>query len=174
MIIYFIIALAIISRLVPHFPNVGAITALAIFSAVYLPKKQAIAIPLLARLMSDLIIGFFSWPLMIAVYISHLAGVVLGLWIKKSNQVTRWLKIITSGVGASLIFFLVTNFAFFYPEYPHNLAGIMLSYTNALPFLRGTVVGDVGYTVGLFAVYELAKYFVEQRAKKKILVAEKI
>lgn len=174
MLIYLIIFFAIISRLIPHFPNVGAITALAIFSAVYLPKKQALVIPLAARFLSDLIIGFFSWPLMIAVYFSHLGGVVLGLWIKKSNQATRWVKIVTSGVGASLIFFLVTNFAFLYPEYPHNLAGILLSYTNALPFLRGTLVGDVGYTVGLFGVYELAKYFVEQRAKKRILVAEKI
>lgn len=155
MIIYLVIILAIFSRFIPHFPNVGVITALAIFSATYLPKKQAIIIPLAVRFISDAIIGFFSWPLMIAVYLSHLSGVVFGLWIKKSNQENRWLKIIFSGLGTATIFFLVTNFVFLYPEYPHTINGIMQSYFNGLPFLRGTILGDVGYTVGLFAVYEL-------------------
>lgn len=174
MLIYLIIILAIISRLVPHLTNVGVITALAIFSAAYLPTKKAIAMPLVARLISDLIIGFFAWPLMVAVYLSHLSGVVLGLWIKKSSANNRWLKITSSGFITALIFFLITNFAWLYPEYPHSWNGIWQSYVNALPFLRGTIIGDIGYTVSLFGVYELAKYFVEQRAKKKILVTEKI
>ncbi|MCX6793362.1 MAG: hypothetical protein NTY12_05095 [Candidatus Falkowbacteria bacterium] len=174
MFIYLIIGLAIISRLIPHIPNAGVITALAIFSAAYLPKKQAIVIPLAVRLISDLIIGFFSWPLMIAVYASHLSGVLFGLWIKGAKQSNRWLKIVFSGLGSASIFFLVTNFAFLYPEYPHTMTGIMQSYINALPFLRGTMVGDIGYVVSLFTVYELAKYLIGNRAKKNILIAEKI
>jgi len=170
MLIYLIIILAVISRLVPHFPNFGAITALAIFSAAYLPTKQAVVIPLAARLISDLIIGFFSWPLMIAVYGAHLSGVLFGLWIKKSPNSDRWLKIVFSGLSASIIFFLVTNFAWLYPNYPHNFAGILLSYTNGLPFLRGTMMGDVGYVVALFGVYELALFFKRKTELKKITI----
>ena len=160
--IYFIILVAIATRFIPHMPNLAPITALAIFSAVYLPKKQAIAVPLVARLASDLIIGFFAWPLMIAVYASHLAGVGIGLWVKRAPEGTgkRWLKIGSAGLFSAGIFFLVTNFVMFYPgSYPQTFAGLMASYTNALPFLRGTIMGDVGYTVALFGGYAVVHYF---------------
>jgi hypothetical protein len=29
---------------------------------------------------------------------------------------------------------------------------VLMAYANGLPFLRGTLLGDVGYTVGMFAV----------------------
>lgn len=70
----------------------------------------------------------------------------------------RWIKIIGSSLCASVIFFLVTNFAFLYSTYPHTIAGILTAYTNGLPFFRGTVMGDLSYTVGLFGAYQLATY----------------
>jgi hypothetical protein len=157
MLIYIVILLAIITRFVPHMPNLAPITALAIFSGAYLPKKQAVRITLAARFISDIFLGFFSWPLMVAVYASHLVGVLFGFWIKK-NENHRWIKIFTSSLGASLIFFLVTNFAFFYGTYDHNLTGIIAAYTNGLPFFRGTLLGDLGYTSVLFGVYQFALY----------------
>lgn len=163
--IYLIILAAIATRFVPHMPNFAPITALAIFSAAFLPKKQAIAIPLAARFVSDIFLGFFSWPLMVAVYGSHLVGVLFGLWIKKTSHF-RWLKIISSSLGASVIFFLVTNFAFLYSNYPHNLTGIVASYVNGLPFFRGTLAGDLTYTLLLFGVYEVAvKFLVDNRSQ---------
>lgn len=164
-IVHIIIILAIATRLVPHMANVAPITALAIFSAVYLPKKQAIAIPLIARFVSDIFLGFFAWPLMVAVYASHLVGVLFGLWIKQSQN-HRWVKIVGSSLGASIIFFLVTNFAFFYSTYTHNWSGIAQSYVNGLPFFRGTLLGDLGYTVALFGSYELVQYF---RNRQKVV-----
>jgi hypothetical protein len=170
---YFITILLIIfaaaTRLSPHLINFAPITALAIFAAVYLPKKQAIALPLFARLVSDLIIGFYAWPLMLAVYAAHLFGLVLGFWIKNSeNNLTRWLKIASSGFISAVVFFLVTNFALLYPGYyTPDLAGIMLSYTNALPFIRGTLIGDVGYTLALFLAAELAFALNRQRQTVK-------
>jgi hypothetical protein len=70
----------------------------------------------------------------------------------------KWIKIIASSLGASALFFLVTNFAFFYAGYAHNISGIILAYINGLPFLRGTFLGDLGYSVVLFGAYELALY----------------
>lgn len=162
--IYLVILVAIAARFIPHMPNLAPVTALAIFSAVYLPKKQAIIIPLAVRFISDIFLGFFSWPLMIAVYAAHIASVGIGLWVKSSAEgsASRWLKIGGAGFISAIIFFLVTNFVMFYPgHYPQNFAGLMLSYTNALPFFRGTLIGDVGYTVGLFGAFELAKYLVK-------------
>ncbi len=167
-----IIAVAILARFVPHIPNAVPITAIAIFAGAYLPKKYAFSLTFLARFISDLIIGFFSWPLMIAVYGAHLLGVGLGLWIKDtSGWQSRWIKIGSSSLVAAALFFLITNFAFLYGYYPHTWAGIVTSYVNALPFLRGTVIGDVGYTVLLFGVYELAMLASRYYAKKQLVRA---
>lgn len=163
MIVYLlIIAIAAVSRFVPHVPNFAPITALAIFSAVYLPKKQAIVIPLAARFVSDLFIGFFAWPLMLAVYASHLLGVLFGLWIKRDSQ-SRWLKVFTSSLGASLLFFAITNFAFLYAQYSHSLSGIIQAYEAGLPFLRGTVLGDLTYSAALFGAYGLVTSLAASR-----------
>jgi Na+/H+-dicarboxylate symporter len=168
MIIYLVILLAVISRFFPHIPNAAPVTALAIFAAVYLPKKQALVLPLAVRFISDIFLGFFAWQQMIAVYAAHLAGFFLGSWVKKSKnqRIAKWGKLIFSAALASMIFFLVTNFAFLYPQnqYAHTWSGIMLAYYNGLPFLRGTLLGDIGYTVALAAVYEAAVYFSQNRA----------
>mgnify|MGYP001582758577 CR=1 FL=1 len=183
MIIYFIITLAIISRFVPHVPNFAPITAIAIFSAAHLSWKKSFAITLAARFFSDIFLGFFAWPLMVAVYASHLFGVILGLWIKRNKTVIpkatkrseglsgiynfgsriksgmtekKWIKIILSPLITSVVFFLATNFAFLYANYPHNISGIIQSYANGLPFFRGTLFGDLTYTLALFGGYALA------------------
>lgn len=166
-----LIGTAIAARFVPHIPNAVPITAIAIFAGAYLPKKYALGLPFAVRLLSDVIIGFFSWPLMVAVYSAHLFGVLLGIWIKHSQGwQNRWLKIGSASLLAAVLFFLITNFAFLYEFYPHNWVGIIASYTNGLPFLRGTLIGDVGYTVLLFGSYELAKMAQRLGAKNKIVV----
>jgi hypothetical protein len=156
-----IILCAIGGRLIPHMANVSIITALGIFAAVYLPARQAVAIPLLARFGSDLLIGFFAWPLMVAVYAAHLMGVVFGLWVKKSEErsKSRWLRIFSAGIGSAITFFLITNFVVLYPNYyPQNISGLISAYANGLPFLRGSIIGDVGYSVLLFGSWQLAWY----------------
>ncbi len=172
--IYLIIVFAAISRFIPHMPNAAPVTALAIFAGAYLPKKQAVVIPLAARFISDVFLGFFSWPLMAAVYAAHLVGVLFGLWIRRSagprpayeaaqgtvlqQGMGRWVRIFVSSLGASAIFFIVTNFAFLYPYYSHSISGIMAAYANGLPFFRGTLLGDLGYTLALFGSYEIVLY----------------
>lgn len=164
MIIYFIVVLAVASRFIPHLPNVGIITALAMFSAANMDWKKAAGITLAARFISDIYLGFFAWPLMAAVYAAHLVGILFGVWIKNSNG-SRWLRIAGSSLASSVLFFLATNFAFLYAEYPHNFSGILLAYANGLPFLRGTVIGDLGYALALFGSFALVKYFAENKTK---------
>ena len=204
MVIYLIIILAVASRFIPHMPNVGLLTALAMFSAANMDWKKAAGITLAARFVSDIYLGFFAWPLMVAVYVSHLVGILFGVWIKKTSTngvilnpnapegeeslkkkeilrhsdalrlqddaPVRWVKIIVSSLGASAIFFLATNFAFLYAEYSHNFAGVILAYANGLPFLRGTMVGDLGYAVALFGTFALAMYFKSKTSKTKFLI----
>ena len=170
MFIYGIIFLAVVARFIPHMPNFAPITALAIFSGANMNWKKAAGLTLAVRFISDIFLGFFSWPLMAAVYIAHLFGVLLGVYIKQ-NSSYRWVKIVGSSLAASTLFFLVTNFAFLYSGYAHSISGIIIAYTNGLPFLRGTLMGDMGYSVALFGAYELAVAFKSQRAKPHIVVA---
>lgn len=86
MFIYFVIIAAVLARFIPHMPNFAPITALANFSAATLGWKKSVGLTLAARLVSDSYLGFFSWPLMLAVYASHLFGVLLGGWIGKSTS----------------------------------------------------------------------------------------
>jgi hypothetical protein len=176
--IYLIILLAIIARFIPHMPNFAPITALAIFSGANLGWKKSVGLTLAVRFISDIFLGFFSWPLMVAVYASHLVGVLFGVWITKVNQagqwpvLQRWSKIGASSLFASVIFFLVTNFAFLYSTYDHTWVGIVQAYTNGLPFFRGTLLGDLGYSIALFGAYDLAKYFAARKSEAKNLASQ--
>jgi len=167
MILILLVFSAAAARFIPHIPNAAPITALAIVAATFLPARKALGLTFLARLISDLFLGFFSLPLMVAVYGSHLVAVLFGSWIKNSPT-HGWLKIVAAAAGSAVLFFLVTNFAFLYSTYPHNLSGIMASYLNGLPFLRGTMLGDVGYTVALFGSVEALKYFLNIKNNKRI------
>lgn len=176
-----IIASAVGTRLMPHAWNFAPVTAIAIVTAVYLPLRQAIALSLVIRFISDAIIGFFSWPLMLVVYLSHLFGVLMGLWVRKfatsplpsplSERVPEgrvrlgmWPRVVVAPVVSSLVFFLVTNFAFFYPTYTHDISGVILAYAHGLPFLRGTLLGDVGYTIAFVASFEAVRFYLRHRA----------
>jgi len=56
---------------------------------------------------------------------------------------------------ASLLFYLVTNFgAWIYdPQYPKTAVGLLESYWNGLPFLRGTLAGDLTFGAVLFGLH---------------------
>lgn len=161
--ILFLIA-AMTSRILLHelgvANNFAAITAIAMFVSCYYSPKQGLYATLAVRFVSDLFIGFFSLPLMVAVYVSHLFGIPLGAWIAKKKTPSR---VIAAPLISATIFFLVTNFALLYPQYPHTLPGIGLAYLNGLPFFRGTLIGDLGYTILLFGGYELARFLLAHR-----------
>jgi hypothetical protein len=80
-------------------------------------------------------------------------------------------KSVVSVVGGillgSVVFYLVTNFADFYPPvmYPHTSGGVLNSYYNALPFFRNTLFGDLFYVGLLFGSYELVSQLVKHRTK---------
>lgn len=156
--IYIVIILAALTRVIPHMPNVAVVTAIAIFAGSVLPMRKALGVTFLVRLFSDIVIGFFAWKVMLAVYVAHLLGVLFGSWVGNAQlSIMRWLKVGASGLGAALLFYGLTNFALFYPEYPHTWTGIVQAYVNGLPFLRGTLLGDIGFSVALFASYDLIR-----------------
>src|SRR3989338_4021586 len=145
-----IIVIAAVSRLIPHPPNFAPISAIALFGGAYLPKKLAFTLPLIVMVISDIFLGFHSTLLW--VYGSFLLISLVGMYLK--NHVSP-LTVILSAVTASFIFYFVTNFGVWVTGsmYPHTLPGLIYCYFNALPFLRNTMLGDLFYTISIFAVY---------------------
>ena len=157
-----IIGLAVLARLVPHIPNFTPIAAMALFGGVYLNRRYAILVPLAAMAFSDVFIGFYSPVVMVFVYGSFVLTGLIGLWLKKRKDLGN---VIFAAVGASVLFFLITNFAVWLGGwYPRSIAGLIESYTLALPFFRNTLVGNLFYTGVFFGGYELVLKLVRKPA----------
>lgn len=161
-----IILFGMLSRLIPHAPNIAAITSLMIFSGVYLPKKLLWA-PFLALVISDYFIGFYGTD-MLWVYGSYLLIGILGLWLRSHKKPTN---AILAAFASSVLFFLITNFGVWAPPnnwYPHTVEGLIQSYTLAIPFFRNSLISDLGYTILLFGGYELIKLLSKKYLSQKL------
>lgn len=158
-------------RFAPHFPNFTPIAAMALFGGVYLNKKYALVLPILAMLISDYFIGLYDIKLMAGVYLSFILVGLIGLFIKKHKNIGT---IIGGTLLGSVLFFVITNFAvwIFYNWYPHTLTGLGQCFAMAIPFFRGTLMGDLFYVAILFGTYELAMSWVGR--KKHIFVDSNI
>ena len=150
-----------IMRVIPHPPNFTPVAAMALFGgACFDRKKWAFIIPLLAMLLSDtalqLLFGWGFHNLMPVVYLSFIAIVGLGLWVRKNRKVS---VIISASIASSVLFFITTNFAVwgFSSLYPKTIQGLIACYTMALPFFGNTLGGDLFYTAVLFGVFALAE-----------------
>lgn len=166
-ILEFLVALVLVLigvslRLLPHPPNFAPIAAIALFGGVYLSRKKALLLPILAMAVSDVFIGYYEFSLMIFVYGSFLACVLLGLWLKKHK---KWHTVLGSSLLAALIFFFLTNFAvwLFTPWYPKTISGLIQCYLMALPFFRNTLFGNLFYVSCFFGAYELAKVWISKK-----------
>ena len=139
------ILIAVIFRLVPHMPNVTPITAMALFSGVYLNnKKLAFIIPLLAMFLSDLFLGFSGLTLF--VYVAFILVSYIGFSSKKITIKTILLS--------SISFFLITNFGVWLIAYPKTLNGLLECYTLAIPFFRNSIIGDFFFAGIMYFSFE--------------------
>ena len=165
---YFLVLLAIAARFLPHPANFTPIAAVALFSGVYLNKRFGLLLPMAAMFLSDLLIGFYSAPIMISVYASFAISGLLGWWLAKHRGVVTTFG---ATLASSTIFFLVTNWAVwqFGTLYPTTGAGLIASYIAAIPFWRNMLLGDIFYVAILFGCYEGVRYWL---GRKKMLPVE--
>ena len=69
-------------------------------------------------------------------------------------------RILIGALGSTSIFFLISNIGCFVGNsfYPQNFMGLMSCYAAGIPFLKGTLVGDLFYTLVLFGSFAFAQY----------------
>lgn len=140
-----LIAVSMLSRFFPHPPSATAITAVALVGTAYLGPRVAVLLVAATLLLSDIFLGSYELPVMLAVYGSFLVVPLFARlpWFQ-SRAVFR--------IAPAIAFFLVTNAVLWFstPWYSKDLGGLMLAYTLGLPFLANMLVADLIYTPALF------------------------
>ena len=149
MLIFIIIAFGILSRVAFHIPNFTPVLSLALLGGAYLKGRQAIWVPLVLMVISDVMIGFhdsmvFTWGAILGISL-------LGFWLKDHKH---WVNVILTSLIAAIFFFLVTNYGAFLSLYPHTTAGLKECYTLAIPFFRSTLVSTMAYSLVLYVIFE--------------------
>ena len=150
-------AIAVISRLTPHPWNFTPMGALFIFSGFILPRRY-LALPLLAQLATDLVIGTYDWRIMASVYGCYLAVAFTAYALKRRYS---FFTILITSLAGSLAFFFITNAAVWLWSgmYQTDFSGLASSYLAGIPFFRNSLSGDLFYSAVFFGLYEVALWF---------------
>lgn len=146
-----LVIIGVLSRFVFHFENFTPVLAITLFAGAYLPKRQAIIVPLALFIIADALIGFhalivFTWGSVVLI-----ALIGMNLENKKS-----WKTTAVASLLSALLFFVITNFGvwLFYDTYAKSFAGLMECYVMAIPYFRNTLVSTFLYSFVLFGSYE--------------------
>lgn len=159
--------LGALARVLPHLPNFAPVGSISLFAGARMRGWQAYALPIVLMAVTDLFVGGYSaaTPL---VYLAFLINVWIGTRLRGTENA---LKIGAGVVSGSLVFFLLTNFAWLYGSalYPHTLAGVVQCYVAAIPFYGRTLASDLLYSGALFGLHAWLSRMVARRERVGIL-----
>jgi hypothetical protein len=176
-IIWILVALIIIAalyRIIPNRPlGFAPQIAMAIFAgAVIKDKKWAFAIPLFSMFLSDLLYqalysaglsgipGFYEgqWTN----YLLFAGITLLGFLMKRITT----LNIVLYSLAGPTVYFLASNFMVWLGGggllHPKTFAGLMMTYTDGLPFYKGSLIATLFFSAVLFGAY----YLLAERTAK--------
>jgi len=155
---FLLILFAALSRLLPHPYNFTPVGALGLFAGAYLGMRRYWLMPLIALLVSDVLIGFYHPLVMFSVYLSFIITACISRAVLLNKRSV--LRIAGTTLSASVIFFVLSNFGDWLSGingYALTLSGLLECYVMAIPFFGNTVLGDLFYVTLLFGIYEGAR-----------------
>ncbi len=165
---YLLILIAIVSRLVPHPPNLTAMGASSLYSGRFLKGKWQWLVPLVAMLITDFFLGWHGT--MLFVYGAFALNICLGRYLNRHHTVIHLAGLT---IVASLIFFIITNFGVWLTSglYAHSLTGLLTCYTMAIPFFGWTLAGDIIFVTLLFSVtkFSLNRFQLKTYKQKELV-----
>jgi hypothetical protein len=160
------IALAALSRLLPHPPNFSPVEAMALFGGAYFAHRGwAVMVPLIAMVLSDVALGLIHggtyleyvtslgfWSVYLCIALSSIMGFGLRGKVNGAN-------VLGYSLAGSVLFFVVTNFFTWFggTMYPQTGAGLVAAYVAAIPFFQWTVLGTLFYAALLFGGFALLR-----------------
>ena len=152
-----LIALVLLSRLMPHQPNFTPLIAVVIYSSMMFKDKKYLIIPLIGLFISDVLLEYYTgyeYILSSTFFWTYgsLSLVFLFSYLYSRKVSTK--NIFINSFAGALIFFLVSNFGVWISSsgyYPFNVSGLISCYTAAIPFFRNTLLSTLLYSAVLFA-----------------------
>jgi hypothetical protein len=152
--------------------NIAPLAAMALVGGMYFGRRFALWVPLAVLVLTDLLLNermgypLVYWPRVFDYGAFVLIG-LLGLWVRERKLGAK----IGAALATPFLFFLISNFAVWLfglnlanAYYPRTLTGLLDCYAAALPFLRGTVIGDWVF----MAVFALAVLLARRTADGRI------
>ena len=175
-----IISVAIISRLIPHYPNFTPMESIALFGGSYLiGRSLPFILPLIGLYLSDFILNnflfrayfpdtegviwFSSYMIWTAIAISGI--VLIGKLLK--NRI-RPLTVGLASISGSTLFFILSNLGVWMSStmYPKTIGGIALCYTEAIPFFVNSAASGLIFSLSSYGLYE----FISKRIPSEDMV----
>lgn len=157
---WLLVVVAGLARLVPHLANVTPVGGLGVYAGARLPAAPALATPLLAVLLGDLVGGTSAGPVVLAAVYAGLLGGPLAarLLLRRSLTPVRFAGAVVTG---ALWFFLASNFGMWLSgigAWPATAAGLADCYLAGLPFLARSLAADAVCAGALFAGEALLRH----------------
>lgn len=151
------IAAVAVYRITPHMPNLTPVGAMFVLGGLYLGRSVGwMGVPFAGLLASDAVLNlaYDGHPIHAGRVFDYAAFAVVGLTARlAAERPIGWRA--AAVVAAPVIFFLLSNLGVWLggSMYPHTASGLGACYLAALPFFRGTLMGDWLFAgVGLAAL----------------------
>lgn len=143
------LCLAILGRLLPHVPNLTPMLALALLACTVFSVPVALALMVSSVLISDVFLALLlHYPLYglwsVFTLTGYAAITLAGVCLRYRST---WLAALIGAFGSAVGFWMWTNFGVWVEGtlYPHTFSGLWSCYLLALPFLRESLLGTVGW-----------------------------
>lgn len=149
-----LIVIGVLSRLVPHPPNVTAVVGASLLAAWGIRNLWVAAlVPVAIMALSDVVLGWHGSALF--TYAGMLAATFIGRGLIRDLSVVR---LGTAAFLSSAAFFAISNFGVWAGGYyGYTVEGLMTCYVAAIPFWGNSLVGDLGSTAILFGLFVLGR-----------------
>jgi hypothetical protein len=156
--------------------NFAPMAAIALCSAIYLPRKYKFTLPFGALLVCDLFLNSFYGVslfsrMVVGDYLAFAVVGLIGLAISRRPSLT---VVLPASLGGSVVFYTITNALSWLtdPGYVKNFAGLLQALTVGLPqygatptwmFFRNSVVSDLLFTLLFVACMNFSRRPVAAR-----------
>jgi uncharacterized protein DUF6580 len=163
----------VVARALPHAANFAPVTASGLFLGAYVGRRASLCLMLAILLISDYALLYVNpyghvhltsiyapWHLwygntQLFVYGSFGISALAGAWLRSSRTVAGTASV---ALFCSLQFFFITNAAVWINgAYDRGIHGLYEAYVAGIPFFKGTVAGDLFYTMTFFGLFDLVR-----------------
>jgi uncharacterized protein DUF6580 len=176
MVAYFLILLAVISRVAPHpaWFNFTAVGGSLLYFGARRPLRQAILpVAVLAGADYFLTVVAYSYPFELGSYLVTWLwyGAIILLGAKMLKSKASMGSILAASALSATSFFAASNFAVWAGSnmYPHSIAGLTACYAAGLPFYRNDMISTLAVAILAFGAPQVVNRMVRAHGSNQPL-----